>query len=124
MKTTMMTMRIYCVVCIVIPNRMKFKSAVTSARLIFATRATGATNFKPITKFASAIAVMPFTVVSATKSINAMIVPKSSVQVVAHCCRASFVAEAFVKNAPRHVGGTFFVVSESVEGDKGNFITC
>ena len=50
------------------------KSVATIAGLIFATTATGVTNFKQITRYGFAIVAMPTIVVVVTRWISAMIV--------------------------------------------------
>jgi hypothetical protein len=97
-----------CGVCIVTRNRQRFKYAAMNARLIFAIRVTGATNFKPIMRFGSVIAAMLSTAVVAMRWISVTIVPKSFVPPAAPCFRASFAVEAFVKNVPQRADGTYY----------------
>lgn len=64
---------------------MRFKSNATNVNPSFVKNVTGVTNFKPIMRLESAIAVMPFTAEIVTKWINATTVAKSSVPPVPHC---------------------------------------
>jgi hypothetical protein len=88
---------------------MPFKFDATNVNRIFVKRVTGVMNFKPIMRYESVIDAMPFIVAIVMKWINAMIVEKWFVRVVVHCCLASFVGEACVKNVPRPVDGTLWI---------------
>ena len=93
---------------VTIPRRT-FKFVVTNAHPIFVTLVIGVMNFKPITKYASAIDAMPFIVEAVTKWINAMIAVKLFVRRARRCFLANFAADVCVKIAPRRVDGTFYV---------------
>jgi hypothetical protein len=115
MMTMTMTMTMIRAVCIVIwanprPKLPAFKCVATNAVRTFATRVTGVTSFKPITRFASAIAAMPFIAARATKWINATTVVKWFVPRVPHYCLANFVVAVFVKTVPRPVVGTLYCI--------------
>ena len=62
--------------CTAAMRRQTFKSAATSARLLFVLGVIGAMSSKQTMKFASVIDVTPFIVVAAMKWINVMIVEK------------------------------------------------
>lgn len=93
-------------VCTAKPQPPTYKSVAMNAAVSFAILAIGVTSFKRITKYGCAIDAMDFTARSVTKWINAMIVEKSYVPVVALFSAASFVGADFVKTARRRVDGT------------------
>jgi len=85
-----------------------------NVKLSFAKIATGATNFKLITRFESAIDAMPFIAETATKWISVMIVEKLCVQAARHFLVANFAVEDYAKNAPQLVVGTYIVFNRAM----------
>ena len=69
----------------VIAGTAIFRSAVTIAGVIFATDATGASNFKQTTRYEFAIVATPFIAAGVTKWINATIAERSCAGRVLPC---------------------------------------
>ena len=62
-----------------------YRSGATIAGGTFAMDATGATNFRPTTRYGCAIGAMPFIAAAVTKWISATIAARSCVGRVPHC---------------------------------------